>query len=397
MPSFSSEFAFHEAATHFRALGEALNSLPSIEPLDGEGATSDAANGILQEHQQWLSSMAMKASEIAQACAQQHGVDVQLAQAPSVQDVKDAEQRFHDANGEDKIQKLSEYRELKEKHDAAVATHASGTVPTEGALGGVVLPTSPGGHWGDDDSGYNPSTGGSGGTATAGGDGSGSGAAGTTSLSGDTADAGTATKPMLGGQPPQMPPMQPQPVMAPPQMPQGGAGGGYPSMPPMAGATPRDRKDKDGKDPLDDLRTDLSGNGDGAGVGAAAALNVNTSPTDRGATTQGAHTRADVSGINRPAVGGGAGQAPPPQPQQGGMMGGPMGSGAGGAGSGKPKPRPEIKSSDPAQVGHDSVAEAIPGGLFGSLPESTDNGSKNISGKRWDQLQGKWVDEGWNR
>ncbi|MEY8013936.1 hypothetical protein [Mycobacterium servetii] len=393
MPSSTSEFAFHDAAAQFHALAEALNSLPALDPIDGEGATADAVNGIIADQRQWESAMAMKASEIAQACQQQHAVDQQLAQAPSVQDVEEAKRRLDEAQGDNaKAQKMNEYEDVKREHDNAVEVHASGTQPTVGTLGGVTVPTALGGHWGSGEayggsSSTDPFTGGGG----SGGSGDGSSAgAGDTSLSSDTSDAGNQAKPMLGGGQPQMPPMAQQPQA--PQMPQGGAspgaGGGAPSMPPMRGATlPKDKdKDKDkGSDPLDDLKTDLSGDAAAGAAGAAAGAAM-----ERGATIQGAHTRADISGLNRPAVGavGGAQPVPP----QGGMMSGPMGAGVpggGGAGGSKPKPRADIKSSDPKQHGMDSIEDAVEGGILGRTtaekPDLTPNSSVTE-----DKERGRW-------
>ena len=126
-----------------------------------------------------------------------------------------------------------------------------------------------------------------------------------------------------------------------------------------------------GKDPLSDLKNDVpfsdsdigtSTSGDTSGDGGSAVGGVGHSVTAR--------TSADVSGVNSPAVSAGAGRGA--APAAGGMMGGGMGGGgmmgAGGAGAGaggKGKERPDIKSSDPAQHGKDSLDEAIEGGLLG--------------------------------
>ncbi|MGF2946535.1 hypothetical protein [Mycobacterium sp. Lab-001] len=338
-------------------LGDGLGTVRFQQLDEGSGKTFDALNAKLAQYQQALQGLQTVCHEVKQACDVQHAADVEFAKSPSVQEI----QRLADharslPQGEQRAHTVQDAAAAKKQHDEAKERHRQATEPTEGALDGVEMPALP--SFGE---------GGSGGTnvplplvmpdltPTPAPDPG-------TSLSGAD-DGGTALKPMLTGQP-AMPPMTQQPMMAPPQMPQGGgAGGGYPAMPSMAGAgSPRDRKKDDGKDPLDGLKTDLSGAGaDGAAAGVAAGAAL-----DRGTTAHGMHTRADVSGINRPAVGGGAGQAPPSQPQQGGMMGGPMGSGAGGAGGGgKPKPRPDIKSADPKQHGHDSVRESVEGGLLG--------------------------------
>lgn len=390
-PAAGGKFAFQTAATHFHELAETINALPTFDDIEGKGETINELNATVLGQRHWEAAMASKAMDISAACSEQHGVDVPLSQAPTVNTVKEAEQRFAAAKGEAKIQALTEYREVKDAHDQAVETHASGTDPTPGKLGGFTVPPAlssdqsggdtpghrSGSHPGDgtgDDPGSGAGDGtGSGAGAGAGSGSGGSGSAGDTSLSGDTSGAGSAKPSMLGGQP--MQPQAQQPPQMPPMMPQAGgaapgAGGGMPGGMPGAGSGmgatmgPNRRKkddDKDGKDPLDDLKTDLSGDAAAGAAGAAAGAAL-----ERGATAQHMHTKADVSGVNRPAVGSGGGGAPAPAPAGpagGGMMGGPMGSGVGGGGD-KGK-RPDIKSSDKKQHGADSIADAVEGGLLG--------------------------------
>jgi hypothetical protein len=173
------------------------------------------------------------------------------------------------------------------------------------------------------------------------------------------------------------------------------------------GATmgPNRKKDKKYKDPLDDLRTDLSGAGAGAAGGAAAAVGV-----DRGQTLSGVHTNARINGAGTTAPTNLSGAGVPPGATAGnqggmggrGMMGGmPMGAGAGGMGSKGAKKPDDVPAAHQSreQVGYNSITDAVEGGLLSrstsaapEFPFKEDNeGIRPGNPQRWDSDLGKWV------
>lgn len=342
----NSQFAFHTAAAEYDDLAEKLSTLRVQQLDEGSGKAHDALNARLSEYQQTIEGLQTLCHEVSHTATAQDQADVQLAHAPTVPEIQHLTD--HAAGlpqGADRQRAEHDASEAKREHDSAKERHRQMTEPTEGTLGAVEMPNWGGGYGGSAAPRVDPSTplplvdpG--------------------TSLSGDT-DTGGTSPPMLDkfGYPQMSPAQMPSQPQA---MPSTGAGGtgGYPSVPPINVNRGRQEKPAEARDPLDDLRTALAGDGD-TPVPAPV-------PVDRGSTATGVPTKADITGMNRPAVGAGVGQ-PSPSPQPSPMMSGPMGAGVpGGGGGGKPKPRPDIRSSDPVQHGHTSIQDAVEGGILGS-------------------------------
>lgn len=366
MPATTGIFAFQTAADGYQGVSENLDLL-HLHPVDGSGKTVEALNALREKVNQATSGWQTMCGEVKDASEAQHGADKELAKSPTNAQLNDLRDKASKAEGEARANATKAAADAQKEAKEAREKHRQDTEPHKTELEGIEVPES----------------------SFAAGDGGGMGYVPTspflTTVPGSIPAPSTATsapeaapthlssdlngdgrgRAMLANQPPPMPPMQPQ---AQGQGATPGAGGvGMPAGGNMLGATPPRRDDNKRRDPLDDLKTDLSG---ATGLAAGSALGSTT--TERGNTASGIHTKADTTGVNSPSLSGnGTKPGAAPSGSQGGagmrgMNAMPFGSGAGlGSGTTKGKERPFIQSSDKNQYGFSSREESVEGGLIG--------------------------------
>lgn len=367
MPATTGIFAFQTAADGYQGVSDNLDLL-HLHPVDGSGKTVEALNALREHINQVTSGWQTMCGEVKDASDAQHGADKELAKSPTNAQLNDLRDKASKAEGEARANATKAAADAQKEAKEAREKHRQDTEPHKSSLENIDVPESDffAGAGGLQHAVPNfsapttvpgsipaPST------ATP------APEAAPTHLSSDL-DSDGKGRAMLGNQPPQMPPMQPQAQGqgAPP----GAGGAGIPAGGNMLGTTqPRRNDDKKYQDPLTALATETSG---AAGLAAGSALGSTT--TERGNTASGIHTKADTTGVNSPAVGGnGTKPGAAPSGSQGGagmrgMNAMPFGSGAGmGGGTTKGKERPFIQSSDKNQYGFSSREESVEGGLIG--------------------------------
>lgn len=396
------EFGFATFAEGMRTEGEKFGLL-QLQPRDGSGDTMTALNSLLSKYNDAYGSLGTAMSEAAEICDAQNDADVTFAKAPTPHDIQDMNDRAEKLSGSARDDAMKDAADAKLEAARARKRHADDTNPNDIKLKSFTVPT---GTWASADTGHtnNPVTNLPATDPTMSVPSSpisDTSPVGGTHLSSDMDGlSDSAARPMMSQQPPAMPPMQPQ---AQGQGATPGAGGG--AMPGFggSGALTPPRRDRD-KDKNSDLATDLSGAEAGAATAGAAGL---TSTVDRGQTVTGAHTKADISGMNQQSVQAGKGGAPPAGGVQGGgamrgMGAMPLGSGAGGMGSSGAKKSDlgPAAHQDRKQVGHDTVSEAVEGGIisrtttsepefpYREIEEELKPGKPQ---NRWDSQRGKWI------